>query len=176
MDFPNNFSPTGSQRCCLRDTHRSNPAKNVQARLFGSLVFLALALSTPGVWAQTGNRASASLRVTVNLVPAIQAGLAHPSDLSAMARTMPMPAGGLLLLWPERWIPFSSTEEVRKLSESPWASAPPAFSAETHAEGDGRPLIAFSLSSRDQGHASAPAQGTVELRDALVITHTVVPQ
>jgi hypothetical protein len=177
MDFPNNFPPIDSQPRRLQDRLWSNPARNVRALLFAPLVFLGLALSTPGVRAQTGNRANASLRVTVNVVPAIQAGLSPQRDMSALARTMP--AGDVLLLWPERWTPLTSIEEVRKLSESAWDSAhtaPSVFSAETHAAGDGGPVMAFCSRSGNQGDASAPAQGIVEGSDALVVTQTVVPE
>ena len=151
----------------------------VRAAALSFLVFSGLVFSTSGVCGQTGHQASATLRITVNVVPTVQTGLSGHRGELILRHPMTPPSVGGLLVWPERTAPLTSIEEVRKLSDSPWEwgrSAIPAISGKALVNSGGYDTTEFSALPAQPVNTKDSAHETKEPSNSLILTRTIVPQ
>jgi len=144
--------------------HAFRRLKQARAPGLVSLAFLPV-LCAPCLLAQTGHRAGANLRISVNLVEVVFPGSLDHQERARWASPLAGPPEGVVLDWSAGSPSLSWAEEVKKLSETGWESMPLAVLPRSPQTGADHGIEASAV--------AVPEPGSSE---PIVRTRIVVPQ
>jgi hypothetical protein len=159
----------------LRQKLRSQPIKISPTMLLVPIVSLWPLVSPPALQAQTHGRSGASLRIMVNVAPAILNVSLDQANKSIVIRDATTQAAGQFLIWPDASQTLTLVEEVRTVCESGWQgdllSRAPISTGTVLV--DLRKSMTLFERSACAAEAGAPTGTTVE-GESLVLTRTFV--
>jgi len=148
MNSGTDLPPSGFGLASCQQT--SCPLKPVRACALVSLAILPV-LSAPCLLAQTGHRAGANLRISVNLVEVVFPSSMDQQGRAWRASPLAGPSEGVVLDSPPGSPSLSWAEEVKKLSETGWKSMPLAVLSRSPETGGGNGAEARAVAVTEPG-------------------------